>query len=125
MKCQLNVPAALDTQAKWVVEGKKKLLRLRATPKRLAIQKANLFIAMASHPENCKIERMENAAVYFDVFLEPEPKGDTVRVVLDCECGIANAEVMAIIDKKTLEVDLKYAKVLPPEVIAAKARKKR
>ncbi len=124
-KCHLNVPAALDTQAKWVVEGKKKLLRLRATPTRLSIQKQNLFIASASHPEGAKIERTENAAVFFEVFLEVEPKGEVARVVLDCECGLATAEVQATINKKSLEVDLKYAKVTPPQVIAAKARKKR
>lgn len=124
-KCNLNVPAALETQAKWVVEGKKKLLRLRATPKRVAIQRQNLFIASASHADGATIERTENAAVFFEVFLDVEPKGEFARVVLDCECGLATAEVQATINKKSLEVDLKYAKVTPPQVMAAKARKKR
>jgi len=124
-RCNVNVPASLDAKARWVTQGSRKLLELKVTPSRIAIQKANLFIASASHEEFAKIERTENAAVFFVVFLDPEPAKKEAKVVLDCECGFAHAEVLATIDKKDLKVDLKYAKVTPPEVLAAKQRLRR
>ncbi len=124
-RCHVNVPASLEAKARWVTEGKKKLIELKVTPTRSAIQRANLFISSASHPEHATLERTENAAVYFVVLLDPEPNKKEAKVVLDCECGLATAEVLATIEKKDLKVELKPAKVTPPEVLAAKARIRR
>jgi hypothetical protein len=123
-RCAVNVPAALEAKAAWVVDGKRKLLRLRVTPKRLAIMRVNLFVAEASRAEKAELVRTENSAVYFDAFLDPEPSAAPVKVLLDCECGIGNAEVQANIDKKSLAVDLKYSKGVPVEVIASKGHRR-
>ncbi|MBK7857141.1 MAG: hypothetical protein IPJ65_00700 [Archangiaceae bacterium] len=121
-RCSVNVASSLETRASWVVESKRKLLRLRVSPKREAITRANLFVALADRAENAELVRTENAAVYFDALLDPAPNASQVKVMLGCECGLAQAAVVASVDIKSLAVDVKPTKLAPPESLSKRRR---
>jgi hypothetical protein len=60
------------------------------------------------------------------VFLEPVVGEGPIKVFLECECGMtAHSDVQATIDRRALGVEIKYAKLPPPEFVVTKGHVKR